>query len=235
MGKYLVLLLLQLPLWGFAQTILLTGFKPFGGRSINTSYQLVQALQKKLIPSGAKITICELPVVYGQAFDVAKKCYENLDSSPDLVLSFGEGTSRVELDQASINFAGNYPDENSMAWGGKQILTDRPNQYRFSMSTEKLYCAIPARERDQVPVSPDPGNFLCNYVAYTMSNFFFGQDIPYAFIHVPALAEYQSAELDKMADYLSEMIFRQVEGPQNTGSALYQECLSDYQSKIVPR
>ena len=67
-------------------SILLTCFEPFGGREVNMSAEAVNALPVEL--SGRALHKLRLPVVFGEAFELAAAEAKKL--GVDAILSVGE-------------------------------------------------------------------------------------------------------------------------------------------------
>jgi pyrrolidone-carboxylate peptidase len=210
----------------FGQSILLTGFKPWGGRQTNVSYQAVLRLQKHLQSWGIDTHTCEIPVVFAEAFDVAKNCFDSLPRRPDMVVSFGEGGFKIELNSVADNFASGI-DENGMEWTNGRILRGGKGSYQFSLDREKLYCGVSENEREYFSLTKSPGSFLCNYIAYTMSAYLEPKGIPFAFIHLQPFGD-DEEKWSQTVDTLARMIFTQLEGPQNLESPFYRECQARY-------
>ncbi len=228
MRKFAVLLsLLLLPFASMATSILLTGFKPFGNRSINTSFEVVKVLQKSLSFQGHEVHICEIPVEYSRAFETAKGCLQALNQRPELVISFGEKSGSAELNKTARNYAGYVQDEEGTTWGGRQISVDLPNEIELSMKVPQLFCAVSKTQRSQVSIAQNPGAFLCNYVAFKMADYLKATQTPYTFIHVPSLGSYQKSALQDLAAILEKMILAQLQQEPGAADPELQQCLAD--------
>lgn len=220
-----------LSITAFAQTVLITGFKPFGGRGINTSYQVAKAIQENLKASYIQAVICELPVSYNEVFPAARDCYEKLERRPDMVISLGEQYSGFEFAHAAKNFAGHEADEDSRIWGNRVILENHADQIRFTLPVESLYCSLPKDDRQDLSIANHPGIFVCNFLAYKMADYLQPTQVPYTFIHVPVLALNQKRQLHQIADRISQIIYTQMEGPPHLDGDFYTQCSEEYQEK----
>ena len=91
-------------------TILITGFEPFGGESVNPSWQVAQALDGEFI-AGASIHARQLPCVFGAALVALDATLLKLH--PTLVLALGQAGGRdgFTLERVAINVDdGRIPD-----------------------------------------------------------------------------------------------------------------------------
>ena len=63
------------------KTVLMTAFEPFGGETINPSWEAVRALEGKKI-GGATIVIRQLPVVFSEVLNVLNQALEEVKPDP---------------------------------------------------------------------------------------------------------------------------------------------------------
>ena len=76
------------------RTVLLTGFEPFDGESINPSWEAARALDGELI-GGGRIHARLLPCAFGDSLRVLRKEMRVL--RPDLVLCVGQAGGRAAV------------------------------------------------------------------------------------------------------------------------------------------
>ena len=70
--------------------ILITGFDPFGGQTINPAYEAVKLLPDMI--EGAKIIKIEIPTVFGRDEEVVRAAVEK--HHPDTILCVGQAGGR---------------------------------------------------------------------------------------------------------------------------------------------
>ncbi len=73
--------------------ILITGFDPFGGESMNPAYEAV-----KLVPSeikGVKIIKLEIPTVFDKSIQVLDEAM--MEIQPDVVINVGQAGNRFGI------------------------------------------------------------------------------------------------------------------------------------------
>ncbi|MGJ0126047.1 pyroglutamyl-peptidase I [Pantoea sp. RHCKP32] len=172
------------------KTVLITAFEPFGGETINPSWEAVRTLEGKAI-GGAKIVIRQLPVIFREVLGVLNQALEEI--RPDAVLSVGQagGRSDITVERIGINVddaripdnAGHQPVDEPVVAGG-------PAAY-FSRLPIKAIVAAVREAGIPASVSQTAGTFTCNRVMYGLLHWLQQQESPArgGFIHIPYLPE----------------------------------------------
>lgn len=169
--------------------VLITGFDPFGGETINPAYEAVKLLPDEI--AGAKIIKKEIPTVFQKGPDAV---YEEIQSSkPDYVLCIGQagGRSQVTPEWVGINFRnariadneGNQPLQTSVVENGPEAyFTMLPV---FRMVEKMKENGIPAN------VSYTAGTYVCNDVMYSVLHYCHTEfkGVKGGFMHVPFATE----------------------------------------------
>lgn len=167
--------------------LLITGFEPFGGESVNPSWEAVSRLPDRA--GGWQLTRLRVPTVFGLAGEKALEAAEAL--RPDAVLCVGQAGGRagvtpevvaINLREAAIpDNAGNRPVNEPVMAGG-------PAAYFATVPVREMVRAI--READiPASLSLSAGAFVCNDLLYTLLEHFDGSETRVGFIHVPFLPE----------------------------------------------
>lgn len=169
--------------------VLITGFDPFGGETVNPSYEAVKALPTEI--AGAEILMLEVPTVFDQSIKVLKSNIKEI--KPDLVLCIGQAGGRfdVTLERVAINIRdariedneGNAPvDEPVVVGGDAAYFTNLPIKAMAAAIREK---GIPAS------ISNSAGTFVCNNLMYGLMNMIHVKKLPIrgGFMHVPYINE----------------------------------------------
>ena len=174
-------------------TILITGFEPFGGQSINPSWEAVSALPERV--GQHNLVKLHLPVEYGEA---ARRVLEKArELSPQVILCVGQAGGRdavtpevigINLREASI------PDNAGAAPAGVPIDPDGPDGIFSTLPVREMVAAIRAKG---IPahLSYSAGAYVCNDLMYTLLNHFRGTDIRVGFVHVPYIPAQGSPSL----------------------------------------
>lgn len=146
--------------------IMMTGFEPFGGESMNPALEAVRRLPDQV--AGAEIVKAELPTVYGRAGEVLEEAVDR--ELPDAVLCVGQagGCSGILVERVAINLRDARMADN----GGRQpvdeaVREDGPAAYFATVPTKAMVEAV--REAG-IPafLSYSAGTFVCNDVLYSL-------------------------------------------------------------------
>ena len=186
--------------------LLITGFDPFDGASVNPSWEAVKLLPDKI----GEYELCKLQIP--TVFDLAPRTVleKAADIQPDAIISVGQAGSRkaVTPERIGINVrdaritdnAGISPKDEPIVPGGPDGL----------FSTLPVKAMIAAIQDAGLPasVSNTAGTFVCNDVLYSLLHHFSGTDVRCGFIHVPWLPEQgqPSLPLEDTAKALSAAI-----------------------------
>ena len=81
--------------------ILVTGFTPFGGETINPSWEAVRALDDSI--AGADIIKCEIPTEFEASIDALKAAIDA--HQPNAILCVGQfgGSPSIQIERVAIN------------------------------------------------------------------------------------------------------------------------------------
>lgn len=182
--------------------ILLTGFEPFAGSTLNPSQEILRSFDRDGIThyaseqaaaiANVEIVTAILPVIDGQAERSAMHAIAA--ARPDAVLCLGEAARRREIaiERIFINLR-DYPtaDNSGERIESQPIVEDGPAAYFATLPVEVMCAAV--RERG-IPagISLTAGTFLCNQIAYALLHAQAQHALPMmpcGFIHVPCLPE----------------------------------------------
>ena len=143
------------------KTVLVTAFEPFGGETINPSWEAVRALEGKAI-GGARIVARQLPVVFSDVLGVLYAAMDEVE--PDLILSVGQAGGRSDITVERIGI--NVDDARIADNAGQQpvdepIVADGPAGYFSTLSIKAIVAAVRAAADHQVVITtpdcaPDP-------------------------------------------------------------------------------
>jgi len=169
--------------------VLVTGFEPFGGESINPSWLAARALDGQDV-AGAKVFARELPCVFGDAIETLERTVRELE--PAVVICTGQAGGRpaITLERVAINV-----DDASIADNaGKQpvdepIAGEGPVGYWSSLPIKAIVRAL-REARIRAEVSQTAGTFVCNHVFYGLMRLLEARPgVRGGFVHVPFLPE----------------------------------------------
>ncbi|HZY16052.1 MAG TPA: pyroglutamyl-peptidase I [Ramlibacter sp.] len=146
-------------------TVLVTGFDPFGGSSVNPSWNAVQALHGREL-AGHRLVGAELPTVFGASLVRLEALME--EHQPRLVVCTGQagGRAAISLERVAINVDDARIADNAGAQPvDTAIVPAGPAAY---FGTLPIKAMLQALQRAGVPaeVSQTAGTFVCNHVFY---------------------------------------------------------------------
>ena len=169
------------------KTLLITGFEPFGGETINPAWEAVKALPEQI--GGWQLRKLQIPTVFGLAAARTLACAA--ECRPDAVLCIGQAGTRsaVTPEYVGINLRhariadnlGNQPQDEPVVPGG-------PTAYFATVPVRAMTAAI---EAQGIPaaVSYTAGTYVCNDLLYTLLHHYAETPVRAGFIHVPFLPE----------------------------------------------
>lgn len=165
--------------------LLITGFDPFGGETVNPAWEAVRALPDEI--GEYRLIKLQVPTVFGLA---AQRVLETAErEQPDAILCVGQagGRAAVTPEYVAINLRharicdnmGNRPLDEAVA-------ENAPTAYFSTLPVRRMAEAI---EAAGVPaaVSYSAGTFVCNDLLYSVLHF--RPQTPSCFVHVPFLPQ----------------------------------------------
>jgi pyroglutamyl-peptidase len=168
--------------------LLLTGFEPFDGETINPSGEVVGVLEARSLP-GVELTTLVLPVRGRISFELL---LPELDRGVyDAWLGLGEagGRPRLSVERVGVNVLTDRGPE-APADGEQTLVKNGPAAYFSQLPVASLVARMndagaPAR------LSNSAGTYICNEVAYVVQHQLAveGRTMPSGFIHLPYLPE----------------------------------------------
>jgi pyroglutamyl-peptidase len=189
--------------------LLLTGFEPFNGETINPSLETARVIAKVDFPD-AEIDILELPVDRFQAIEITINRIRN--AKPDVVIMLGEGSRRFRInpERVAINVDDfRIPDNSGNQPKGEPIVEGAPAAY---FSTLPIYEIVERLQKAKIPaaISNTAGTYLCNRIFYSVMHFLAVEKLntKAGFIHLPYIHE---QTIDKPIDFPSLSLFSVVE------------------------
>ena len=166
--------------------LLITGFDPFGGETINPSWESVKLLPNQI--GDFAITKLQIPTVFKRGVQILLDTATTL--CPDAIICVGQAGGRkgITPEVVGINLMdANIPDNNGYKPINKHIL-DGENAYFSTLPVREMVENI---KNANIPsyLSYSAGAFVCNEVLYTLLHHYDGTKVKVGFIHVPFLPE----------------------------------------------
>jgi pyroglutamyl-peptidase len=188
--------------------VLVTGFEPFGGDTVNPALETVKKLAE--IPTeNYEIRVCEIPTVFNKSLKHLEKTI--VETKPDIVICVGQagGRSDITVERVAINVddaripdnEGNQPIDTAVVEGG-------PVAY---WSTLPIKAIVKEMNDKGIPasVSQTAGTFVCNHLFYGLMNQLahLNKTITGGFLHIPFLPE-QAARIPGQPSMALETIVK---------------------------
>jgi pyroglutamyl-peptidase len=169
--------------------LLVTGFEPFDGGTVNPSQLIVDALEASP-PPGVELATAVLPVAYARGADVLRGAVRA--ALPEVVICFGQADGRpgISVERFAHNLDSAEPVDNDGVTSDAEIDPNGPVAYA---STLPVAAIVDALREAGIPASEsrDAGGFLCNHVFYALMRVLDEEqpDTLGGFVHIPLLPE----------------------------------------------
>lgn len=168
--------------------IIVTGFEPFGGESVNPSWEIARAVQADP-PSGTNIHAACLPVDTQKIGDCLKDLITGVHPQALIMLGQAGGRPRITVERVAVNVLDfSMPDNSGRQVVDEPVVPGGPAAY---FATLPIRAMVDAMNEGSIPaaISNSAGTYLCNQAMYLGLHYLAaeGVDIPAGFIHVPFL------------------------------------------------
>lgn len=177
--------------------LLITGFDPFGGETVNPSWEAVRLLPEEI--GAFRLTKLQIPTVFGRAAETVLAAAEKLQ--PDVILCIGQagGRSGVTLEVVGINLReARLPDNAGKQPGDVPVVENGPAAYFATVPVRAMVKAV-NDAGISAALSYSAGTFVCNDVLYFLLHHYHGTGTKVGFVHVPFLPEQAKENVPTMA------------------------------------
>ncbi|MEU2872480.1 pyroglutamyl-peptidase I [Streptomyces olivoreticuli] len=170
--------------------VLLTGFEPFDGETVNPSWQAVRAAAERP-PEGIEPAVAQLPCVFGAALDALRAAVTA--TGPDIVLCVGQAGGRpdVTVERVAVNLDdARIPDNAGARPLDEPVVPGGPAAYFATLPVKACVAAV--REAGlPASLSHTAGTFVCNHVFYGLMHLAATErpGLRGGFVHVPYAPE----------------------------------------------
>ena len=190
--------------------VLITGFDPFGGESINPAWEAVNAMQNEI--DGIEVVKLQIPTVFKKS---AEKLFTGIEEhKPNVVICVGQAGGRYDMsiERVAINMDdGRIPDNEGYQPIDTPVYEDGENAYFATLPIKGIVEEIKAAN---IPasVSNTAGTYVCNHIMYSLLYYVSKNnlDIKGGFIHVPYITQ-QVVDKKNMSYMEVETITRALE------------------------
>lgn len=169
--------------------VLLTGFEPFGGSNINSSWETVAYIEQ-LSPQNVNIETVKLPVSFDRSgLEIIKAIHRN---TPDILIMLGQRGqgSSIDIERIAVNLMdASNPDNDGFCPQEQRIADDGDSAYFSNIPVKILRDALMSRG---IPakVSNSAGLYVCNSTYYNALNEIYEQHLQTkaVFVHLPKIS-----------------------------------------------
>ena len=169
--------------------VLITGFTPFGGETINPAYEAIKGLEDTI--NGAHIIKREISTVFHKSIDELDSLIEV--ESPHIVICVGQAGGRFDItpERVAINIDDARIEDNE----GNQLIDKKiyDNGENAYFSTLPIKAMVGKIREAGIPasISNTAGTFVCNHLMYGLLYLIHNKypNIRGGFIHVPYSTE----------------------------------------------
>ncbi|MGO3208502.1 pyroglutamyl-peptidase I [Brachybacterium sp. AOP42-C2-15] len=170
--------------------VLLSGFAPFDGASVNESWEAVRGAAPLLQDRGLTVETLELPVEFGRVGELLAAAVR--EHRPSLVVAVGLAAGRAGItpERVALNVRdARIPDNAGASPVDQPVVAGGPTGYFSTLPIKAMVAALTA---DGVPaaVSQTAGTYVCNDVFYALQHLLATDpelaDTRGGFVHVPS-------------------------------------------------
>ena len=168
--------------------ILITGFEPFGGSTINPALEAVKRIDGLELTNG-KVHTAIIPVVLQKSIDAVLEAIEQV--KPDAVLLIGQASGRTTItpERVAINMDDfRIPDNEGNQVIDEPVVAGGPDAYFATLPVKAMVAAM---RESGIPasVSNTAGTFVCNHLFYGIMHALKETSVKAGFIHIPLVPE----------------------------------------------
>lgn len=170
------------------ETIMITGFDPFGNEDINPSGEVARRLDSQSV-QGWQIKGFVLPTVFETC---VKMVVERVDHvSPRAILCIGQagGRAAMSFERVAINVDdARIPDNNGNQPLDSPIQKKGPAAYFTTLPNKSIIERL-GKEGIPAEISNTAGTYVCNHLIYGLLHHIHekGLHLPAGFVHIPAI------------------------------------------------
>ncbi|WP_199450876.1 pyroglutamyl-peptidase I [Vibrio harveyi] len=172
--------------------VLITGFEPFGGESINPALEAVKRLNGRKL-DGGEVVMCQVPVTRYESIEAVIKSIEL--HQPDIVITVGQAAGRTAItpERVAINVDDfRIPDNGGHQPIDEPVIPGGPDAYFTTLPIKAITRAL---QQENIPcqVSNTAGTFVCNHLFYGVQHYLRNKSVRHGFVHIPLLPEQDSS------------------------------------------
>ena len=174
---------------GAGNTVLVTGFEPFGGDTRNPSWEVCERLPGEI--AGLRVEVCRVPCEFRRAIEAVAEAIGRHDPALVVCLGLAAGRTHMGVERIAVNIDdARIPDNAGAQPVDEPIAPAGPPAYFATLPVKAMVAAmrgagVPAE------VSNSAGTYVCNHLMYGVLHFIAasGKRARAGFIHLPSSEE----------------------------------------------
>lgn len=179
--------MILIPMSKSSKKILITGFEPFDGDSINPSGVLLGWLQSQAFNFELRTEL--LPVSFTTAFPLLDKVFQEFNPTHVILTGLAKNRTELTLERIAINWVdARIPDNDGLTLKAQKIKEASEDGLFTTLPIEKM---LEAAKRTGCPtkISTTAGEYVCNHLIYLYLSE--RRNIPGTFIHIPGAVDHE--------------------------------------------
>ncbi len=171
------------------KTVLISGFEPFGGMSVNPALEVIRVLDGVELPQGGVVQTVTVPVVHRKSIETVMTAISSNQPSVILMVGLAPGRKGIMPERVAINIDDfRCVDNEGNQVTDSPVVNDGPAAY-FSTLPVKEMVAEMRKACIPASVSNSAGTFVCNHLFYGVMHRLHDSAVRAGFIHLPLLPE----------------------------------------------
>lgn len=165
--------------------VLITGFEPFGGETINPAFEAIKLLEDTI--DGAIIIKKVIPTVFKKSIKILEELIDEI--KPTIVICVGQagGRTKISVERVAINISdGIIPDNDGYQPIDEVIYAGGADGYFTNLPIKRM---VRLMNENDIPseISNTAGTYVCNHIMYGLMHIINIKHptIKGGFIHVP--------------------------------------------------
>ncbi len=185
--------------------VILTGFEPFGGSDVNSSWET--AVRVKQLPhTGIELEVLQLPVSFKRAGEAIREILQT--KRPDILVVLGQRGrgQNLDIERIAVNLMDSAnPDNDGFCPQEQRIADDGDSAYFSNIPVKILRDALLSRGMP-AKVSNSAGLYVCNSTYYNALDeiYKYSLQVKAVFVHLPKLDD--KFTVDILADSVLSII-----------------------------
>lgn len=147
------------------KTVLLTGFEPFGGESLNPSWEAVRQLQGQS-SDAFRVEVRQLPTVFRKSIVALWRAMDEVKPNVVICTGLAGGRSEISVERAALNLSdARIPDNEGRQPVDEPVFEGGPAAYWSTLPVKAIVAGVRSAG---IPasVSESAGTFVCNELFY---------------------------------------------------------------------